>query len=512
MKTTRPVSMLQFTLMVSTFQISVAFLALPRELAKYAGTDGWIAIFGGWGLATLASIALIKVMKNSPTGSILELIQRFMGVWASKIAAVIFIAYFLLLAYHGYMIATLVIKLWLLPSTYLYIPPCVCGHHQNGKGGTTEMKWFQTFFAVMSFALFLALLGCSSDKKDLEDATVPLALGLDVRDEKLRYYISAPVFSKDIKKKSREGEGIAAGLRQSRNQQDAQFSGAVSGRNYQVIIVGKQLLQYKDWFRILDVKFRDPRNTVTDRIIAYDGSVADIIHFQSKEQPPIPVFLRGLIDSGSSRSTTVKTSEQDLHRQLHDRALTPSISEIMIENGKILLKGTALLSHEGQYRDSLSYQETSLMQILRKEAKPGVSLTFSGAEMSGDFPFRTDLVSFSIDDVSVKIKTSHQDGKFQYHIKIYSFISITEKLLEYGLLENSEEMANKLSEKMKKSIEKLIEKFQQHKIDPVGFGLYARAYHYPLYKAVQNNWGEELARANFHVEVNLRIGATGAAE
>lgn len=374
------------------------------------------------------------------------------------------------------------------------------------------MKWFQTFLVVISIALLLALLGCSTDKTDLEDATVPLALGLDVKDDKLRYYISAPVFSKDIRKKSREGEGIAEGLRQSRNQQDAQFPGAVSGRNYQVIIVGRQLLQYKDWFKVLDVKFRDPRNTVTDRIIAYDGPVADIIHFQSKDQPPIPVFLSGLIDSESRRSTTVKTTEQDLHRQLHDRAITPSISEIMIENGKILLKGTMLLSHEGQYRESLSYQETSLLQILKKEAKPGVSLTFPVTGMREHLPFNTDLVSFSIGDVTVKIKVSHQDGRFQYHIKINSFISITEKFLEYGLLENSEEMAKKLSGEMKKSVDKLIVKLQQHKIDPVGFGLYARAYQYPLYKAVQNDWGEEFARANFHVEVSLRIGATGAVE
>ncbi|MGG3281037.1 GerAB/ArcD/ProY family transporter [Paenibacillus solani] len=121
MKTTRPVSTLQFTLMVSAFQISVAFLSLPRELARQAGTDGWIAIFFGWGMATLASVALVKLMKNSPNGSILELIQRYMGVWASKMAAFIFMAYYLLLAYDGFMIASLVMKLWLLPSTYIYV-------------------------------------------------------------------------------------------------------------------------------------------------------------------------------------------------------------------------------------------------------------------------------------------------------------------------------------------------------------------------------------------------------
>lgn len=375
------------------------------------------------------------------------------------------------------------------------------------------MRWVNKFSAiVMCCTLLLALIGCGSDKTNLEDATVPLALGLDVIDGKLRYYMSAPVFSKDIQKKSREGEGIAEGLRQARNQEDAQFPGAVAFRNYQVIIVGKKLLQYKDWFKVLDVTFRDPRNTITDRVIAYDGPVADIIHFQAKDQPTTSVFLRGLIDSASRRSTTVKTTEQELHRQLHDRAITPAIAEIMIENGKILLKGTTLLSQKGEYRDSLSYQETSLLQVLKKEAKPGVSLTFPIEGMREQLPFNTDLVSFSIGDISVKIKTSHEDGRFHYNIKINSFVSITEKFLEYELLENSEEMASRLSNEMKKSIEKLIDKFQQHKIDPVGFGLYARAYQYPLYKAAQDNWGEELARAKFHVEVDIRIGATGAVE
>ncbi|WP_256720678.1 MULTISPECIES: hypothetical protein [Paenibacillus] len=77
-----------------------------------------------------------------------------------------------------------------------------------------------------------------------------------------------------------------------------------------------------------------------------------------------------------------------------------------------------------------------------------------GYRIQEQLPFNTDLVSFSIADVSVKIKTTHEDGRFQYNIKINSFISITEKSLEYELLENSEEMAYKLSKEMKKSIEK----------------------------------------------------------
>ncbi|PYY26076.1 GerC family germination protein [Paenibacillus illinoisensis] len=73
-------------------------------------------------------------------------------------------------------------------------------------------------------------------------------------------------------------------------------------------------------------------------------------------------------------------------------------------------------------------------------------------------------------------------------------------------------MEKKLSEEMTVAIEKLIKKIQQHEIDPVGFGFYARAFQYPLYKEVQDQWGKELSRAQFDVEVDLRIAATGAVE
>jgi len=55
-------------------------------------------------------------------------------------------------------------------------------------------------------------------------------------------------------------------------------------------------------------------------------------------------------------------------------------------------------------------------------------------------------------------------------------------------------------------------KSQNYNIDPFGYGFYARAYQYPLYKEAQADWGKELSRAHFDVEVDLRIGATGAVE
>lgn len=94
-------------------------------------------------------------------------------------------------------------------------------------------------------ACMMLLAGCR-DKLSLEDATVPLALGLEVEDDKFHSYISAPVFSRDIQKKSREAGAAAQSLRQTRSRHDAQFPGAVQGRNFQVVLLGKQMLQYDD--------------------------------------------------------------------------------------------------------------------------------------------------------------------------------------------------------------------------------------------------------------------------
>ncbi|MEF2967007.1 endospore germination permease [Paenibacillus sp. M1] len=117
----RPITTLQFILVISTFQISVAFLTLPRELAAQAGTDGWIAILIGWAIATVAALIIVKVMKYHPDGTILDLLKRYLGAWPAKIAAAVLGAYYFTLAYDGYVITALIIKVWLLPTTYIYI-------------------------------------------------------------------------------------------------------------------------------------------------------------------------------------------------------------------------------------------------------------------------------------------------------------------------------------------------------------------------------------------------------
>lgn len=55
-----------------------------------------------------------------------------------------------------------------------------------------------------------------------------------------------------------------------------------------------------------------------------------------------------------------------------------------------------------------------------------------------------------------------------------------------------------------------IKKVQENKIDPIGLGLYARAYHYEQYKKVEEHWGEALSKSNINVSLDVDIQSMGA--
>lgn len=178
--------------------------------------------------------------------------------------------------------------------------------------------------SLILLAVCLASSACT-DQLSLEEAATPLALGMDLdENEKFHFYSSIPVFSKNIKKKGQEIAGEADTLRQSRSIQDAQTGGSNQGRNYQVVLLGRHFLKYEDWFPMLDVLFRDARNTVTDRVIAVDGPVKDLIYLNPPDQPLLPILLRNMIDTKTKRSETYATTVQEFHRQFYDKGLTPT--------------------------------------------------------------------------------------------------------------------------------------------------------------------------------------------
>lgn len=364
-----------------------------------------------------------------------------------------------------------------------------------------------TIFIIISV---LIIPGCS-DRLDLEESTSNLALGLDLDNENnLIVYVNSPSFGRDIKKTTQDIVVKSQTLRQARGEEDQFAPGVITGRKVQVLLIGKRILENEGWFPLFDVYFRDMKNPLTPRVIAIDGSISDIIFLHPKDQPMLPLLLRGMVDTKSTRSETTKTTLQKLHWQMSEKGVTPYLSEIQLDNAKqIRLVGTTLLNHKGKYMTSLSAEETILLQILNKNAKKPVSLTLPipGQEKSG--PIHTDHLSLSVQGMKTKIKTSYQQNKFRFDINITMPAAITELLFPFDVRKNKQELEKMISELTQQQFNNLIKKIQQNQIDPIGLGLYARAHEYRQYKKVEEHWGETLSEADIHLAVKVKINGMG---
>lgn len=365
-------------------------------------------------------------------------------------------------------------------------------------------------FIPLVSLLVLILPGCW-DRTDLEDVAFVLVTGLDLdQDNNLLIYDMVPVYHKEAKEKEIAVKVRALSLRESRMKIDDMFEGASSGRKLQIVLLGKRLLKHKDWFPLLDVLFRDPKNAITADVVFVNGPVSKVIFSRFPEIPHLSIHLYEMINSASKRHETVMTSLHELHRQMYEKGITPAISDLEL-NEKLELKGTALLNEKGKYVDTLRIQENVLLMILQKQIKKELPLTLQLPQMkkSGGGIFDTNVISFTLEDMKTKIKTAYRYGRFQFDIRISSYITLSEREFPFDVEKKSGELEKMIEKQLDQQFKNLVKKIQKHKIDPIGLGLYARAHEYKEWQKVQDDWGEALSKADIKINVKVKVKNMG---
>ena len=366
-------------------------------------------------------------------------------------------------------------------------------------------------FIPLVSLLVLILPGCW-DRADLEDVAFILVVGLDLdQDHNLLIYNMVPVRNKMAMDKELAVTVRALSLRESRGKVDDMLEGAASGRKLGSILLGKRLLKHEGWFPLLDVLFRDTKNAITANVIFVNGPVSQVVYSRFPEIPHLSLHLYDLIKTANMRHETVMTSLHELHRQMYEKGITPAISDLE-KDEKLKLRGTALLSKKGKYVDSLRTQENVLLMILQKQAKKEIPLTLQLPQMKkggGGGIFDTNVISFNLDNLKTKIKTAYRDGRFQFDIRIRSYATISEREFPFDVENKSGELEKMINKQLHQQFENLIKKIQKHKIDPIGLGLYARAYEYKEWQKVQDDWGEALSKADIKINVKVKVKSTG---
>jgi Ger(x)C family germination protein len=361
---------------------------------------------------------------------------------------------------------------------------------------------------ICLFVTMVFLTGCI-DKRNIEDVSLVLLVGIDL-DENNDLLISAssPVFNKEATVKEEFYQVKAMTLRQSRDEFDKVFSALPSAAKTQVIMIGKRVLEHEDWFPLLDVFYRDARNTVNATVVMVDGTVYDIVSYLPKNKPRLPMYMTKLIRTVYYSNLTVKTSLQELRRQMIEKGITASITQ-MQKKEEVVITGTALLDQKGKHVLSIDGEETKLLHILQNKTQGVFSFTLTHPVKAASNMFKPGAFSFSASGISAKTKVSHKDGKLKFDIEINMTAVLTDRHFKIDVRQEAPRLEREIAEILKSRFERLIGKARAAKIDPFGYGLYARAFAYDEWKKVQDRWGDAFSEADVNVNVKIKIGAMG---
>lgn len=156
-----PISFLQYVFTIAGIQIGIAILSTPREMSRYAGTDGWITIVIGWLITTIPSLLVVSIMRRSPDGTLLDLLRTKLGRLLTLVLALVLAAYLGGMAYIGLLRTLLIIRVWLLQNTspfivllLLFIPTYIVAK----EGANLLGRYAEAIFYFLFWLPFIYLL------------------------------------------------------------------------------------------------------------------------------------------------------------------------------------------------------------------------------------------------------------------------------------------------------------------------------------------------------------------
>lgn len=354
----------------------------------------------------------------------------------------------------------------------------------------------------------IILPGCDNGE-ELEDSTLVLMLGMDLSpDRHLTVYTASPVLSEEAQKPVQNIKVQASTLGQAGNAMETS-SPDFNGGKIQQVLVGKRLLLHPEWFHLLDRFYRDSKWAVSANIIAVDGSVSSIFQHPPQEQPMLPMYLTKLIDSAGQKNMTVQTTLQDLHRQMFEKGITPVLTEIRKAGKKLVVTGSVLLNEHGKYVASLSTQQNAYLILLKGKNTGQLSFDLPMPMQKTDSLLQTNRTHFYVQHPKRTVKVGYKNGRFHFCIHLDLPIFFTERPFPINVEENEKYLQKQIARQMNQQMKKLVQKLQKDKVDPIGLGIYARAYQYKAWKHVRDHWSKAFAEADIRLSSTVDIRETG---
>jgi len=366
-----------------------------------------------------------------------------------------------------------------------------------------RLRTCRLILALAAAVAILPLAACG-DRIDLDKSLIIQVLGLDTgTGRKIKTYYSAPTFTE-------QAQGSGAGevfveeegnsLRRLRQKTTADSGANLLSGKIRIILISGRFLQTHDLFQELNVLYRDPINP-NDAVLVYtETPIKDIFSVKWPLYPNVSTYIQELLNSANRNGLGVLTTLERYNYLHFNRGMTPVFSEIEHIGGHLRVKGVVLLSKEGKRRARLTGQNTLLLLILRNAAKTPTSYSFTadGAE-----------ISFDILRSRTKIQTDYRNERFHFTVRVNVNVNLSEYTEDRGYLDDRNEIVAAVTEELQARLGDVIRTCQKAGVDPIGFGMQARAHAYSQFKKVENRWPETFAKAEVQVIPDVRVKRFG---
>jgi len=113
---------------------------------------------------------------------------------------------------------------------------------------------------------------------------------------------------KEAKEKTEQFKVKNLSMREARDIIDSRATGITAGGKVQTVLIGRKVIEQKNWFSLLDLFYRDPKMRLNADIVFVNGSVSDIIEFSPKNKPRLSIFIAQLIKTANYRNVSVRTT------------------------------------------------------------------------------------------------------------------------------------------------------------------------------------------------------------
>lgn len=353
---------------------------------------------------------------------------------------------------------------------------------------------------IIALACCVFLLG-SCGFKDIDKRLFVVAIGFDQSKtsyDKLLIHLKIAIPKGDPRSINQEfdvvtveSKTIAEALRRAKSMVDKELDYG----HTKILVVGEKIArtnikQIADW----SSRRRDVQLIAV--LTVGKPSALDVIKLKPRtERVPGNAIFLALTKDGTESPFINPEYVFDFNRRLTEVGMDPYLPIIQVNKDKYDISTVALLNKEKVVM-TLNPDESRLFNLLRGKEKMRTNLTV-----------RTDSNTYelNIDHTSAKYSIESGNGRttIKYAIKLRG--ALEEKVsVEETSYRQQKEIEAAGEEALNKQVEALLRKFQDHHVDPLGFGLHYYARHWNNQTKTEQ-WKKIYDNVKFEANSNIKL-------